>query len=339
MMKRNLLIVTSVIIVCLIGTYFILNKQEKTKVVMTPDEMAAHAKETNDFFKELRTHRKEVRNKPEFQEQVKEYADHRQKIHDAQSKYITFYGKVIDQQGQPVPNAQVLYAATSPHANSSGSGGKLTDKDGMFLIDDARGAVLGIDKIIVPGYEFNIPMFTNFFAYKESSKALLWTDHLNPETAYVFEGWKIENGYPLTSHAKTTYGFELDKTYSMDFRTSNKKEVKHLGKNDVLDLQVLFERNDEADTWSLSLKVPDGGLLGVSDQYMNLAPETGYQQTLTFNGGRRDLSISVNFYIKSRGDYGRLLVEIAPYMRIGSALIIDHVMNLEQGRNLEYKKD
>ncbi|MCP3894310.1 MAG: hypothetical protein GY706_06740, partial [Bacteroides sp.] len=154
---------------------------------------------------------------------------------------------------------------------------------------------------------------------------------------FVFKAWKVaDKGYPKTSKAKTTYGFKLNQVYSMDFASSNRRKVKKLGEYD-LDMRVIFNR-DESGTWELRLSVPSGGLIETEDLYANLAPDNGYQQSLSYYGSDKDRMIPKKFYFYSRGKYyGRLNVEIRPVMKGGAGLGIEHVMNLDGGRNLEVK--
>lgn len=52
-------------------------------------------------------------------------------------------------------------------------------------------------------------------------------------------------------------------------------------------MQVLFNK-DEAGNWGLKLSVPNGGLIETQDLYLNMAPESGYQPVLEYNGIKKD---------------------------------------------------
>jgi len=210
-----------------------------------------------------------------------------------------------------------------------------TDDRGIFQIDEVDGTGLSIDKISKEGYEIRVQQ-KNFDNYPRFEDSVLWENYTDGNP-YIFKAWKVvERGYPETSSAKSTYGFKLNQIYSMDFTSSDKRKVKKEGELN-LDMRVVFNRNESGD-WELNLSVPAGGLIETSDQYMNLAPVNGYQPSLVYNGTERDHMIPKKFYILSRGKlYGRLNVEIRPVMKIGAGLGIEHVMNLEGGRNLEVK--
>jgi len=73
---------------------------------------------------------------------------------------ISFYGKVIDQDGQPVADAQVRISITHYSLNGPlpGLGLKTimvkTNQDGFFEIENGRGWEVNISRIVKDGYEF-----------------------------------------------------------------------------------------------------------------------------------------------------------------------------------------
>lgn len=248
-------------------------------------------------------------------------------------KPINFYGRVIDQYGEPVVGVEITHVGhNAVYAAGSGHMRTLTDENGFFSTDGASGSALTIESLSKPGYEFTGRQhFSGHRSDREDDQ--VWRDY-SKENPFIFKAWKVNNGvFPKISKARATYGFKLGKIYSMDLMTSDKRRVKKEGTLD-LDLQVLFERDESA--WRLVLAVPEGGLIETEDTFLNLAPESGYQKTLDYSGSNKDHMVPRKFYIHSRDKYfGRLLVEIRPYMRKGSGLGIDHVMNLDAGRNLE----
>lgn len=57
---------------------------------------------------------------------------------------ITFYGKVIDQHGDPVPNARVGYSLLDKFNESGSNAHTYADNDGHINISGVKGAVLGV---------------------------------------------------------------------------------------------------------------------------------------------------------------------------------------------------
>ncbi len=248
---------------------------------------------------------------------------------------IEFYGRIEDQNGNPVAGALIeFYAAGGYLTEGTGYNRVKTDTDGIFHIIDAKGDGLSIEKITKPGYEIKISQ-RNFDNYDRFDDSVLWKEYISRENPYVFKAWKVgDKGYPITSEARGNYGFKPGKIYSLDLTKSHASRVGKIGEF-PLDLQVLFNK-DESGHWELTLTVPDGGLLESDEIYMNFAPASGYVATVRFQGNEKHIDIHKNYYIHSRGKlYGRLKLTVKPHTHVGSGLIIEHVMNLDGGRNLE----
>jgi|GEM_PF-6407632 len=327
-----------------VAAYFFYPRDENPKVVLPLANEVEYTERVNQHLKEKHERRLERQEKAKTPEGIaasEKYWNKMRAITQGQLKEIKFYGKVIDQHGKPVEHVDVIFKARSGYM-AEGDGRQFTrgNEYGVFVIEDVVGAGLGIG-LVKAGYQFNLGHVKDFENFPRFEDSKLWSDHSSPDNPFVFKAWKIADGYPLTSHARATYGFKLNEIYSLDFFSSNKKRVKKQGQFGELDLQVYFTRDDDADTWEVTLTVPDGGLIETNDVYMNLAPENGYQSNMTFSGTKKtNFTMDKLFYIHSRGNsYGRLLVKIRPYRKIGGGLTINHVMNLEQGRRLEYKKN
>ena len=59
---------------------------------------------------------------------------------------ITFYGKVIDQHGMPVPNADIKFRANdNPYGGKGSEYQRQTDSNGLFSISGIRGLTLGVE--------------------------------------------------------------------------------------------------------------------------------------------------------------------------------------------------
>ena len=249
---------------------------------------------------------------------------------EAAVKDILFYGKIVDQHGDPVPGVVVKYKAQSQYlAAGTGFGETMTDGDGCFNTKGAEGVGLSIREFIKPGYQFTgIEEFDNFQRFENS---VLWRD-FTKEKPFVFKAWKV-NQYPSVNVGETTFGFDLGVFYSMDFTAASVNRVKQRGVLD-LDLQVIIDHDESG--WKVKLLVPNGGLIETEDYFLNLAPEDGYQKEVTLRGAKEKyVEISKKYYIHSRGRvYGSLQTNIRPYHKNTSAIRFHYVMNLENGRDL-----
>ncbi len=342
MNKRNLIIGSIAALLLLTTAVYLLISEDDVDEQDTTVKLSTQTKREdidafNKALNEMQSRReKAVKNKtPEKKAKEKSFLNKLAAISKAAIMDIKFYGKIVDQNGDPVSDVTVEHVGLNAiYASGSGTRRAFTDENGLFIVD-ASGTAFVVEKFTKPGYEF--PPRQRFVNERGQNKAeLLWSDYTE-DNPYVFKAWKVvKSGYPNVSEAKTNYGFKLGKTYSMDFTSLNKRKIRKEGKLD-LDMQVLFNR-DDAGNWSLKLSVPDGGLIETKDQYLNMAPESGYQQVIEYSGTKKDYVLEKNYYIHSRGRlYGRLNTEIQPFMKNGSALYIKHVLNLEGGRNLEVK--
>lgn len=299
-----------------------------------------YVKSVNEWLVEqhkLREKAKEKMQTPEYKKKEKEFY---QRIIDSEhlrTRVINFYGKVVDQDGQAVPGVKVNFLADSTFlASGTGPGETFTDRQGEFRISDVRGAGLSIKSFSKLHYQF--PEQIYFDNDKRFEDSVLWKD-FTKENPYIFKAWKVER-YPKvnTNVNGTTFSFNLNTIYSMDFTKSSPKKVKHKGSLD-LDLQVIINHNNSS--WEAKLLVPNGGLIETNDSYLNLAPETGYVKELSYSGvDKKKDWVKKKYYIYSRGKYyGSLIAEIRPLYRDISAIRFYYTINLEGGRNLVVKQN
>lgn len=345
MQKKNKIIASSLLIVALalvsvvVVNFFLLEPPQNEVVVILPlPNETSYTQEVNQWLAEKQVAHVVAESTKTPDKEVKKEAFLLRLISKAEAavKDIYFYGKIVDQYGNPVPGVVVKYKAQSQYlAAGTGFGKTTTDEDGRFNTRGAEGVGLSIRKFIKPGYQFSgIQDFDNFQRFEHS---ILWRD-FTIDSPYVFKAWKVDR-YPEVNTGGTTFGFDLGELYSMDFTAPYVTNVKHKKKLD-LDLQVRFDRDDAG--WRVKLLVPDGGLIETDDLFMNLAPEEGYRQEINYSGPKEKyISIKKKYYIHSRGKfYGYLSADIRPYHRnkAMSAIRFRYVMNLENGRELTVRE-
>lgn len=350
MKKRVILFGLAIAVISILIIYLLIDKEKPMSTTIKKQPLQNEAEYTETFNQAINRAEEDHKKYLEYAETAEgkkaseSYWNKMLFVAKGRSKDIKFHGSVVDQQGNPVADATVHFVAISGHlAKGSGHQQVRSDERGVFRIDGVVGTGLSVDRIIKSGYEVRISQsdFDNFPRFDDS---VLWSNYTK-DNPYVFKAWKVaESGYPKVSKAQGRYGFKPGTTYSLDFTATHKSRVIKEGELD-LDLQVLFEK-DTDERWTLAIKVPNGGLLETEDTYMNLAPEMGYRQELTFSGtlqeyekNRQSVRATRKYYIHSRGRlYGSLEIGIRPYSKpSGSGLKINHVMNLDGGRNLEAK--
>lgn len=255
---------------------------------------------------------------------------------------INFYGKVIDQFGNPVNDATVIYSANSGYlAEGSGRNKIITNSSGSFEIIDVKGISLSIQKIEKEGYEFKRLESSSFYSYKRFTDSLLWNEYTQ-DNPFVLKAWKVDH-FPKIKKSKLgpipLYGFIPDgREYTLNFLLPQNK-IKNEGIVEG-DITVTFQRTDEQ--FTLILRGIDGGLQESSEIYMNFAPEFGYENEIqyTFNKSKSNRLVK-KFYFVSRENkfYGRIEMTILPYFRNKSVIEIFYVVNMENGRDLAIKVD
>jgi hypothetical protein len=253
-------------------------------------------------------------------------------VQDNQSQ--DFYGKVIDQHGQPVVGAEVKVAVNLAVGRGA-SQETQTDAAGQFQFVGLRGESLNI----VPEKK----------GYQIEGHGLGIKGHNGPETSptnrAVYTMWKLVGPEPIVHNHKSHQIKPDGRLYTIDLLANTAVE----GTNDAGDLQVELLRPPsvkprEAFDWSFSMTAVGGGLIEVSnDDYLNEAPERGYQPQYKLDMSlaspkRRGWNGEETFYLKSRDGkaYGHFHIRIDPAYRDGSLLEIDSYINPSGSRNLEF---
>ncbi len=244
---------------------------------------------------------------------------------------IDLYGKVVDQNGQPIAGVQVkgsIVLAVSLVSSENKDVVTVTDASGRFQFVDLHGIGFGV-MLQKSGYEFNGK--PNWSADSEGA----------PERPVVSTMWKLQGAEPMV-HSKIHDYIPCDGT-EIHYDLSTGKKVSTGG-----GLVVKFTR-DPVDIqrgkpfeWTLTLEVAGGGLVEMHDPYPYEAPADGYEETVTITTGPEPKtytdSTNKNYYYKSAdGKYGRLNIELqADFQPPPTSFDASIYFNPSGSRNLEY---
>lgn len=278
---------------------------------------------------------------------------------------IIFYGRVIDQHGQPVKNATVWYEGTSTYLSAGGGRGlAATDDDGYFEVDTA-GAELSLGSIKHPEIDdiaYQAPKTNSSHPNKYGAIRLLsqedkqgiystWRDHTEKDRAYIIHAWRLGE-YEGALEGGGSFGLYSGKTYTINLSHTDKYKRISEGLNDG-DLRIIctrphIESYRDIGDWSVSIVPVNGGILETDDLYMNMAPVSGYQATLEINmrKGSQNYQKSLlnkRYYItlKNGQKYGSLFINIDPFVSIeddACSIRINSKINPSGSRNLELKR-
>jgi len=260
---------------------------------------------------------------------------------------IQFFGKVIDQDNNPIPGVRVtleirISKELAPNIIQDVFDRPVltTDADGRFTLTDAKGALLGVHALEKAGYEPSEKAFRKSYWYWRDPSQVF---HPNADRPEIFRMWRKSGAEKLVSQDRMTripydgrvVTFELltgrETAGGGDFRVAlvrNPQQVKW------------GQRNYE---WTLTIESVDGGLIASSDEQMYRAPADGYQARLVIHMPADDPQWtddkSVEFYLKSQG--GKHYSRVKLSVMVGSekpttGLSFHAFINPSGSRNLEY---
>lgn len=254
---------------------------------------------------------------------------------------IAFYGRVVDQNGDPVPDAEVGYTAADAF-NASGSQytGK-SDAAGYFYIAGIKGGglLVGVGK---EGYYPIVGKSSQNFGYGMGADSTRRPPPTKDNPA-IFVLHKMGKAEPLIYVGKRRYKPSKD-GQPLDVNLETGKVVLS-GQGDIR-----FERwaNDQAKNqrghfdWRLRITVPGGGLVERKGEFDFEAPEGGYKESVEINmpatlGDQWSYTVNTSYFVRLRdGRYARFDAMVQAG-HDSSALVVDAFLNPTPGsRNLEH---
>jgi hypothetical protein len=257
---------------------------------------------------------------------------------------IRFYGKVLDQNNNPIDNASVHFQ----WVNLRGSEGveeadTITDTHGRFSLEGKRGKNLGV-RISKEGY-YDVSPYENQLDFEYANPAentFYEPDASNPVIFLMRRKGKMEaliaKEVELELSGQGTTG-TVDLSTGGVSPSGGQLQVT-VWKPTITTEQINAGKVFPYD-WRLQIRINHGGLAEQKDVFPFEAPESGYvaQYDATFhptNGASADVAVDKQFYFHfgRPPKYGRLRVRTAgdrPYVSI------DYWLNPSGSRNLEYE--
>lgn len=250
-------------------------------------------------------------------------------------KSMDTYGKVVDQDGQPVVGAKVR-ASLEREASlfDDKEYDTKTDAKGLFHFLGLHGSALDI----IPekaGYDFDPKLPCS------SRPELYMPDPTNP---LIVTMWKLRGAEPM-KHIQIDSQVPRDgsvKRFDLfsDRQTNSGDLAVKLIRNPLIidprDLRKPFN-------WSVTFEITNGGLQSITNIYPNEAPLEGYLPTITLDFptnivGWQSFSKRA-YYFKSQGGqvYGRMSIEVLPSGQTELAPFRAEIFaNPDGSRNLEF---
>lgn len=244
---------------------------------------------------------------------------------------MDYYGKVIDQSGQPVVDAKVRGWLEYEMAEDKENDTK-TDAQGRFHFLGLQGKGLGIT-LEKEGYDFNRDIK---FAVNRPNNYLP-----DPNNPVIVQMWKLRGAEPMTHTMLYSHVPMGDSGTNFDLlRDKCDPDGELLVK--VTRHPMDIERLKPFD-WSVTFEITNGGLIECTNIYPYEAPAEGYQQILTLNfptnmvGWQRNF-YNRPFYFKSQGGqkYGRMTISIDASLKEHASFNAVVFANPAGSRNLEF---
>ncbi len=262
---------------------------------------------------------------------------------------IEFYGKVVDQHGDPVSGAVIkIYPVDNPYGSSGTEIDLISDGDGLFSINRTYGLSIGV-VVAKKGYlalsdrGLEEPASSRSIDFGLSaSKGRRFKDPTSPT---LFTLHRIGPVEPLVYIDEKSWRLAVDGTlrkialdsedgigpHQIEFRFNSKWNQLPKGN----------DRYGKHYDWNFEVRIPGGGLIKNNSDYTSEAPESGYVEEIVFKYSatmpRKEWKRSrcERYFVKFvDGTYGRVRFAIDSASDDGP-LSMTSWMNLKPGsRNL-----
>jgi hypothetical protein len=260
---------------------------------------------------------------------------------------IRFYGKVIDQDENPIPGVKVTLGVRTAKEPIAGLVGDVfdypvvtSDAQGRFSITDAKGALLTIKSLEKPGYDASIKTVNKSYWYWRDPSQVFKPDPDSPE---IFRMWRKEGAEKLLLKS-------VGRAIPYDGTSVSINLLSGEGASPGNDVRITLLRNptqiiwgQRNYEWTATIEALQGGLILSQDEQMFRAPAEGYQTKLVIHVPANDPDWSdmkdLAIYLKLRDGkyYGRAeLSFMVGSDREGTPFKIRSAVNPSGSRNLEY---
>jgi len=241
---------------------------------------------------------------------------------------MSLFGKVVDQDGQPVAGARVKIGVADRPRDSGSSHQRTTGPDGLFEITSVKGA--GIYAEVEK---------ERYYAGKESRRILQSGEMPTRDSPAVWRLYRKGATESLIRHDHSSTDMPMDGTpLEYDFNTR-----KFVGAGQgQLRAEVKVEGSmQQRFPWWYRLSVPAGGLVRRTHEFDFVAPGPGYVEVLEGRIDANDTdwkgSFNGDYFVRlPNGLFGRLQFSLSRG-RDSFSFRIDHAaINPTGSRNLEY---
>jgi hypothetical protein len=256
---------------------------------------------------------------------------------------IRFYGAVVDQNGQPVPQATIYI--TVLYNSITGAGQKRgviqSNMDGTFTVSGYKGRTLDIG-LRKEGYDYEGDVGPFHYTQLVGPGSFV----PNEQAPVKFVMWKRQGAEPMVSHVSVKLELPYDgQEHRLDLL---KGCLVPEGGDIVVRLSappVTLEETRKRHAWDWDLVLEaEGGFVFSTQKLMSQAPEGGYRPVMNLGRKMTDKiwwdQATGDFYVLSRRKlYSKLHLYFTGNPALGTGgLWLDWKTNPGGSRNLEYDK-
>jgi hypothetical protein len=252
---------------------------------------------------------------------------------------IEFYGKVVDQFGQPVAGANVIFQwttvigpVTNPEKRTS------TGTDGQFELKDVQGKVLAVsvDKI---GFDRTDDWIQNFEYADFFHDNFYVPDPNNPVLFHLHKTMEAEPLYVFSPYGDISVGGEP--------LVLNVEKGKVASQGDLaFSVTLGAETNRYGSDFIVAMQGLNGaGFVFSDEEFMSKAPESGYKNTFTVihkvNVSHYSPEQKLRFYVRTgSGKYASVGVKISLWNNLKTSDFDAGIhFNPSGSRNLEFDQN
>lgn len=267
-----------------------------------------------------------------------EYSDRQQLVDNLfdWKQPIEFYGKVIDDNGQPIPEVRVRFIWNDLSEEGTSEASTISNEDGLFSLANVRGKGLSV-RLEKEGYDVSHRQNQFGFEYANAHEPHFHVP--DSERPVVFHLRKKGPAEPLLVLDK---GYRVPKDGTpVEVNLTTGRQVP-AGQGHIRVECWTYDQEKDAFkryTWRCRISVPGGGIISSTNEFDYLAPAAGYVESdlieMRPDMGRdwtKDVKRSYFMHLRD-GTYGR-----AKFRMIASGdhfFVVDSAVNPSGSRNLE----
>jgi hypothetical protein len=238
---------------------------------------------------------------------------------------ISFYGRVEDDQGQPVAGASIDFSWVNLSQAGTTQQHTTSDAAGLFSLTRAVGKALTV-QVRKVGYKDYYSKNQSSFEYDMFADPKYHVS--NPAKPVIFVLRKNREAEPLI----------VRKNQEAELKPGESKSFT-IGPNGAAIIVERLAGEDPKGPWNARVRVPGGGLMLTTEEFPFEAPESGYVEAIEITGETPHPSLWMGnqgalFFVKTPQGYSRVTVHYVPNM---SWVYVDSFFNPKYGsRNLEF---